>query len=279
VAAGLSSSSALVVAAAYALIETSNIAVERDKLMDLLAESERYVGTRGGGMDQAICVGAKSGHATKVGFNPISLKPTPVPESWSFIVANSLRSAEKSGAARVAYNLRTRECREALVLVAGELGLIDEVDSYPKLLGTVQVEHIMTAAQTALSGTLASRFLHVISEAVRVLRAERAMMESDAQTFGRLMLESHRSLRDNFEVSGPELNELVELAVSCGAEGARLTGAGFGGCVIALCKADSVGQVMSALESGFYSTRELPGDLNNSLFVARPGEGARVREL
>jgi galactokinase len=255
------------------------MAVDRSELMDLLAEAERFVGTRGGGMDQAICIAAKQGHATRVSFDPIRLHATPVPDEWSFVVANSLVVAEKSGAARTAYNQRTRECREALVKVTGELGLIDDVDSYPKLLSSVHVEQIMTAAHTALHGKLVKRFLHVVSEAVRVLRAERAMQESDAHTFGRLMFESHRSLRDDFEVCGPELNELVEIAANAGAEGARLTGAGFGGCVIVLCTADTFDYVIGALEEKFYANRPFRGELRDALFVARPSRGAAVREL
>jgi galactokinase len=187
--------------------------------------------------------------------------------------------AEKSGAARTAYNQRTRECREALVLVVGELGLIDEVDSYPKLLASVQIEQVIAASASALHGLLASRFMHVISEAVRVRRAEGAMRESDIDTFGRLMSESHRSLRDNFEVSGPELDELVEIAARSGAKGARLTGAGFGGCIIALCPKQGTDKLLGALEQEFYSKRRLPGDLDDVLFIARPSAAARVVEL
>ncbi len=279
VAAGLSSSSALVVATALALVETSGIALGRGEFIELLAKAEHYVGTRGGGMDQAICVAAKEGHATKIGFDPIKLQATPVPRDWRFVVANSLVVAEKSGAARDAYNRRTHECREALVMVAGELGLIDEVDTYPTLLATVQVEQILTAAQAALHGTLSSRFLHVISEGVRVRLAERAMQDSDIEAFGRLMSESHRSLREDFEVSGPELDELVEAAIDAGAAGARLTGAGFGGCTIALCTATTVDDVLNALEEEYYSKRKLSCDLKDALFVTRPGSGARVEEL
>jgi galactokinase len=279
VAAGLSSSSALVVATALALVESNGIALARSEFLELLADSERYVGTRGGGMDQAICVAAKEGHASKIGFNPITLKTTYVPDEWRFVVANSLVEAKKSGAAKEAYNQRTRQCRDALVMVVGELGMIDEVDSYPKLLATVQVEQILTAAQTALHGTLDKRFMHVVSEAVRVLRAERAMRDCDTETFGRLMSESHRSLRENFEVSGPELDELVEIATDAGAEGARLTGAGFGGCAIALCTTQTVDEVLTALKERFYSTRDLAVDLSDALFLARPGGGARVREF
>jgi galactokinase len=279
VAAGLSSSSALLVATAVALIEASGMAMERRKLMELLARAERYVGTEGGGMDQAICLGAKEGTATRIKFDPIRLKTAAVPDDWRFVVANSMVEAKKSGAARDAYNKRTRECREAFTSVIGELALMDEVDSYSQLLARVPVEEILVAAQVALPETLGRRFMHVVSEAVRVLRAERAMRESDAETFGRVMSESHRSLRDDFEVSGPELNELTAITTGAGAKGARLTGAGFGGCVIALCTTATVSGVRRALEKQYYSGRKLTGDLKDLLFVARPGGGATVREL
>ncbi len=244
-----------------------------------LAKAERYVGTEGGGMDQAICVGAVDGTATRIDFDPIRLSTTPVPDNWRFVVANSLVGAEKSGAARDAYNQRTRECREALASVAGNLGLIGEVDSYTELLAEVPLEKIMTAARTALPGTLGKRFMHVVTEAVRVAQAEGAMQKSDAELFGRLMSESHTSLRDDFAVSGQELDELTTIATAAGAKGARLTGAGFGGCIIALCTTDTVGGVLSALQEQFYSTREFKGKPKDVLFLARPSEGAAVREL
>ena len=80
-------------------------------------------------------------------------------------------------------------------------------------------------------------------------------------------------------MSGPELDELTEIATTAGALGARLTGAGFGGCAIALCTSDTVGDVLRALEMSFYSKREAPDRLEDVLFVARPGGGAEVREL
>jgi galactokinase len=278
-AAGLSSSSALVVATALALIQTNDVSVGRGELMDMLADAERYVGTKGGGMDQAICVGAVEGTAARIDFDPVRLSTTDVPGNWCFIVANSLVGAEKSGAARDGYNQRTLECKEALRLVVDRLGKIGEVDSYPKLLDEIPVENVMAAAHAVLPGLLDKRFKHVITEATRVAQAERAMARADAETFGRLMSESHTSLRDDFGVSGPELDELTELATAAGAAGARLTGAGFGGCIIALCTSDTVDDVISALEKHYYSKRGVANKLQDLLFVARPGGGAVVREV
>ncbi len=278
-AAGLSSSSALVVATALALMRANDLSMDRIELMKMLAKAERYVGTEGGGMDQAICIGAVEGTATRIDFDPISLTSTTVPNDWRFVVANSMVRAEKSGAARDEYNRRTRECREALRSVASKLGLNGEVSTYPELLSKVPVNDVMAAAQVAIPGTLGRRFLHVVTEAVRVSQAEQAMREADADRFGRLMSDSHRSLRDEFEVSGPELDELTEIAADAGALGARLTGAGFGGCIIALCKTDTVGAVLSALQRRYYSLREIHGRPRDVLFVARPGGGAGVTEL
>src|SRR5204863_289030 len=83
-----------------------------------LGRGERYVGTAGGGMDQAIILGAQAGCASRIDFHPLRLTPTAVPADWQFIVAWSLVHAEKSGAARQAYNERTRQCDEARRLVA-----------------------------------------------------------------------------------------------------------------------------------------------------------------
>lgn len=279
VAAGLSSSSALVVAAALSLLHANTVFPERSVLMDLLANAERYVGTRGGGMDQAICLGAVDGAAARIDFDPVRLTATEVPGDWRFVVANSLVEAEKSGSARAAYNERTQECGEALAMVVEELGLTGTVGSYRELLARFSAERVLQCARAALPDTLRRRFTHVVTEAARVSSAQRAMAAADAETFGHLMSLSHASLRDDFAVSGPELNELTEIAVASGAKGARLTGAGFGGCIIALCTSDSVAAVLGALQTKFYLARGFSGTLEDKLFVARPGGGAVVVEV
>src|SRR5207302_1146486 len=122
IAAGLSSSSALVVAMALAMLHANAVTVAPLELMALLARGERYVGTAGGGMDQAIVLGARAGCASRIDFHPLRLTPTAVPADWQFIVAWSLVHAEKSGAAQQAYNERTRQSDEARRLVAARLG-------------------------------------------------------------------------------------------------------------------------------------------------------------
>src|SRR5256886_8064273 len=107
IAAGLSSSSALLVAMALAIMHANGVSVPSLELMELLGRGERYVGTAGGGMDQAIILGARAGGASRIDFHPLRLTPTAVPGDWQFLVAWSLVHAEKSGGARQAYNERT----------------------------------------------------------------------------------------------------------------------------------------------------------------------------
>ncbi|KPK83192.1 MAG: hypothetical protein AMS25_00930 [Gemmatimonas sp. SM23_52] len=276
VAAGLSSSSALVVASALAVLHTNDIEIEKLELAELLAEAEHYVGTRGGGMDQAVCLAARRGSASRIDFNPLRLTAHPIPPDWAFIVAFSLVRAEKSRTARKMYNLRTRECREALEQMTAALGLADRIDSYPTLMTQLPAAELVNRAEQALGGTLLRRFRHVVSEADRVQRAERALIDYDLKEFGHLLRESHDSLRDDFEVSCPELDELVEIASHASAAGARLTGAGLGGCVVALCEEQRATKVLKALAKHFYASREFEGRLEDQLFLAEPSAGASV---
>ena len=277
IAAGLSSSSALVVAMALALMHANGVTVPSLELMELLGRGERYVGTAGGGMDQAIILGARAGCASRIDFHPLRLTPTAVPVDWQFIVAWSLVPAEKSGAARQAYNERTHECDEARRLVAMRLGQRDDI-TYPALLAAASVEQLLelAGARATLSGVLSRRFRHVVTEGTRVRQAEGAMAAQDLAAFGQLLDASHQSLRDDYEVSHSELDRLVELAREAGAAGARLTGAGFGGSIVALCRAERAPEVRDALRDRFYAPRGAAGDIERYVFTAEPSAGAEV---
>jgi galactokinase len=278
-AAGLSSSSALVVAGALAVLHVNEIWVDRMELAELLAAAEHYVGTRGGGMDQAICLAARRHSASRIDFGPLRLTAHPIPPEWHFVVAFSLMPAEKSGVARETYNTRVRECREALTRVAEALGLTGRVDSYPALMAERPVAALIETADAVLEDPLARRFRHVLTEAERVRRAERALLAYDLRGFGRLMSDSHHSLRDDFEVSRPELDELVDISTRAGAAGARLTGAGLGGCIIALCPVVRAPRVLDALARRYYAERGAQEPLEQILFVAEPSGGASVAPL
>ena len=272
VASGLSSSSALVVAAAMALLAANDQALPALELATLLAEGERYVGTAGGGMDQAIIVGARAGHAARIAFLPLQLTHVAMPAEWRIVVASSLTHAEKSGSLQSAYNARGSDAREARRLVAARLGAADT--SYRELLAQFGEPALLDAADT-LDARLLHRFRHVVTEGFRVEQAVEALIIGDLFAFGALLDASHASLRHDFEVSTEALDELVAAARGAGAAGARLTGAGFGGSIVALTDAGHVDGVVAALREQYYAPRGVtPAPAH--LFVAIPSDGARL---
>ncbi|NIR46360.1 MAG: galactokinase [Gemmatimonadetes bacterium] len=283
IAAGLASSSALLVASALAALHANDVWTEKMELAVVLAEAEHYVGTRGGGMDQAICLAARRHSASRIDFDPLRLTAHPIPPEWHFVIAFSLVRAEKSGAALETYNLRTEESGQALQGMTDSLGHSGEIDSYSDLLAEYHANELIAKSGDVLDETLMRRFVHVVTEGMRVRQAEKALHSYDMRAFGELMSESHESLRESFEVSTPELDELVEIAVRAGAVGARLTGAGLGGSVVALCSDSKSKKVLKALADRFYKKRnkrrDLGAALDDLMFVAEPSAGASVTPL
>ncbi len=300
-AAGLSSSSALVVACALALLEANGRTLGDDvdprELARRLAAGERYVGTEGGGMDQAVCLLAEAGHALRIAFDPLRTADVLVPSAWRFVVAHSLERAEKSGAARETYNRRRSECGEALRHLraarenegttraneasdTGPDGAPPETGpaTYPRLLATLGPSTLLSRAAD-LPAPLDRRFRHVVTEAVRVDAAERALRDGDLEPFGAVLLDGHLSLREDYEVSTPALDRLVEIAVERGAAGARLTGAGLGGCVVAVCAAGREASLLAGLEASFYAERDFAGPLQRHLFPVLPSAAAGLESL
>ncbi|HKP28660.1 MAG TPA: galactokinase [Gemmatimonadales bacterium] len=268
VASGLSSSSAMVVATAIALLDANARSVPRERLMDLLARGERYVGLQGGGMDQAISLGGVAGCALRIDFRPeLRLTPIPIPDAWRIIVAPSLVEARKSAGAKEAYNARVRECRDGL-----ERGTAHRARDYYDLLSRVSVAEALAEVRPQLDDVLFRRFRHVVTEGARVDAAVDALRGADLPAFGALLSASHASLRDNYEVSSKELDELVAISEEAGAAGARLTGAGFGGSIVAVASSDSAAPVLRALEREYYSRRGVA----SAAFVGVPSAGASV---
>ncbi|MEI9972757.1 MAG: hypothetical protein WDO73_12265 [Ignavibacteriota bacterium] len=187
-------------------------------------------------MDHAAALGSKAGYATLVEFAPLAVRHVLVPHDWRFLVAHSLQTAEKSGAAREEFNLRRAAGDAALA----RLGL----RSYRE--ATAQL------AENLDAGPERDTFLHTVGEALRVRAAVEAMERDDCTTFGRLLAESHASLRDRLRVSCAALDRLVEAAMEAGAVGARLTGAGFGGCAVVLCRAQEAASVRRGIIERFY---------------------------
>lgn len=273
-AAGLSSSSALVVAGALALLWASNLVADPVELAEQLALAERYVGLAGGGMDQAVCLNGLHGHALLVGFEPLSVAPQRLRDDWRFLVAHSTVAAKKSSDNSTAYNERSESCRLALLEVSRSLSLPPKL-TYRKLIERFDTAELIALAGRVLEPPLDARFRHVVSEARRVTEAVAAIAQGDLPGFGALMVGSHASLRDDYRVSCRELDELVDHAMALGAAGARLTGAGFGGAALILTDERGVDELFSGLRDAFYQPRGLT-DLSDLLFEVSPSGGASV---
>jgi len=266
-AAGLSSSSALLVAFTLALLEANGTRATFEELMEILPEGEQFVGTRGGGMDHAASLASRAGCASLIGFDPLSVRAIPLPDEWGFLAAHSLRTARKSGPLREAYNAR----RQAGAGALARLGYA----SYREALASRADDRFLSSALA--SAQERDAFLHVTGEALRVTAAVKAMEAGDAATFGRLLLESHASLRDRLKVSCPELDCLVNAAMESGALGARLTGAGFGGCAVVFAAKRDLPAVREGLMARFYA-RGAGESACPTIIDAEPGPGALYSE-
>ncbi|HUI26097.1 MAG TPA: galactokinase [Candidatus Kryptonia bacterium] len=316
--AGLSSSSALVVASALGLLAVNEIEVPYLELAELLPSAERYVGTLSGGMDQAVSLLAQAQRALRIDFFPLRVQPVPLPPGHRIVVCHSLVTAEKSGRARHAYNLRVVECRLAArvceVSLApalpraltrlGDLaqlfparslaeflpGLEAHVPARP--LSLAEVARVVGASPAQLrldcqipadvgdQFSLFRRARHVLTEADRVDRAVPLLHAGDAAGFGALMDASHASCRDDYDISCPEVEELVATAKESGALGARVTGAGFGGCIVALVEADVVAGFLELLDRRFYRPRlGSHTSAASHRFVFQPCAGASVKPV
>ena len=281
--AGLSSSSALVVGSMLALLAVDGREMAPNHLAELAASAERYVGTESGGMDQAVCALAQAGHALRIDFDPLRTRAVAVPAGAALVVCHSLVDAEKSGAARDAYNQRVRECARACrvldpIVGGGPLVNLGELRRrFPqRSLGEWAAR--FAAVEPPPDPVLVRRVRHVLSEAERVDGAELALSAGDLPTLGALMNASHASCRDDYEVSCSELEALVAAARDAGALGARLTGAGFGGCTINLVPAAHASAFVATMERTFYRGRSGAAEREHC-FVVTPSAGASVVSL
>lgn len=283
IASGLSSSSALVTAVGLTLAKINEVDTELRTFAPVMAEAEQFVGTRGGWMDHTISLGARDRCAARISIAPMRLRHVTVPDDWCIVVAHSGVRAEKSGRALAAYNRRREECEEALRIVAGHAATASITEklhtTYQTLVGALDAQSLVGVAEGVLDGRLLRRFRHVVSEAWRVDRAVDRIQAADVTGFGVLMDASHDSLRGDFSVSTPELDEVVAVAREGGAAGARLTGAGFGGSVVALADRWTVGGVLETLVAEYFERRGIADKIDERLFVAVPSRGASFEAL
>ena len=249
---GLSSSAALEVASAFALLTTSGISIDRVELAKLCQQAENeFVGMRCGIMDQFASSNGQVGNALLLDCRSLEYKPVPLPETARLAVCNTM---VKHSLATSEYNARRLECEKAVRYFAERLpnvrALRDVSDKELKSLGSDLPEVIYRRAR------------HVITENQRVLAAGAALEQGDLSTFGHLMKSSHDSLRHDYEVSCKELDLMVEIAQQVrGVFGSRMTGGGFGGSTVNLVAAQNVDEFKEVVSRSYQNATGLSPEI------------------
>jgi len=241
--AGLASSAAVEVAFAVLWQALGGWSLERMDLARLCQRAENeYVGVACGLMDQFASACGVEGHAIWFDTRSLEWQTYPLPEGTSLVIADS---GIRRRLAESAYNQRRADCERAVELLRSYLPAMQT------LRDITPVE--FAAYSEVLPPQVRRRAEHVVKEIARVGSAVNALQRSDARVLGALLFAGHASLRDLYEVSLPELDALVEIARTLpGCLGARLTGAGFGGCTVNLVEEAHVQEFNAALEAAFH---------------------------
>lgn len=254
--AGLSSSASYELAVARAFAGVSGFSWDAPKMALISQQAEnQWVGVNCGIMDQMISAVGEQDHAVLIDCRTLETTSLPLPEGTSVVI---LDTATRRGLVDSAYNERRRQCEEA----SRYFGV--------RFLRDVTLEQF-DARGKQLDEVTRRRARHVITENARTRMAAEAMKRNDALCLGELMNLSHDSLRDHFEVTNHELNVIVDLSrATRGCLGARMTGAGFGGCAVALIESVQAGDFVKGVVSAY---RDETG-LNPAAYVCRASEGA-----
>jgi galactokinase len=262
---GLSSSAALEVAIGYALLDNSDVEIDRVELARLCQRAENeFVGMRCGIMDQFIVSTGHVDHATLLDCRSLEAKHVPVPDAVRLVICNTM---VKHALATGEYNIRRAEC---------EAGVRELARSLPGItaLRDVSMEGLERFG-AGLPDAILRRCRHIIGENARTVGAAAALERGDLTAFGKLMDDSHRSLRDDYEVSCDELDVMVELARGLpGLYGARMTGGGFGGCTVNLVAASHADAFASAIADGY----ERATGLVPQVYVCATVDGVRAAD-
>jgi galactokinase len=257
---GLSSSAALEVATGFALLSLAGLPIDRKQLALTCQRAENdFVGMRCGIMDQFIACHGTAGHALLLDCRSLDYRLVPIAPAARLVICNSMVHHKLAGGE---YNLRRQECERGVALLAPALPAI-------RALRDVTAEQL-EANRQLLPELTYRRCRHIVSENDRVLRAGAALAEGRLDEFGRLMVQSHASMRDDYEISCRELDLLVDLALGCaGVLGSRMTGGGFGGCTVSLVEAGAVERVTECVARDY---RQATG-LAPEIWVCSPGAG------
>jgi len=242
--AGLSSSAALEVGVAVALLDLFQLRVSPADIAVICQRAENHVvGARCGVMDQFVATHAQKGMALFLDCRTLDHRQIPLPSDVRIVACNTMVRHTVAGGD---YNTRVAECAAAVShITATQAAVWSLRDVDPVCL---------EATRRSMPDLIFRRCRHVVTENERVRQLAAALERRDLDAIGPLMAESHRSLREDYEVSCPELDLMVELANEVdGVYGARMTGAGFGGCTVNLVRADAVAEFERHVSSAYES--------------------------
>jgi galactokinase len=259
--AGLSSSAALEVASALALLSLTGGSLPLKSIATLCRAAENnFVGARVGIMDQFVSCFGKEGHALCLDCRSLDFDLVPVPEKVRFVICNTMVKHQNSSGE---YNRRRAECEQGVVILSGFYRGI-------KALRDVTPEQLAAKADV-LSPLIYKRCKHIVEENSRVLETVESFRSGDLTRVGRLMHDSHRSLRDLYEVSCRELDLMVESAQGLpGFYGGRMTGGGFGGCTVNLVDSTQAEVFARQIAERYRQKTGIAPDT----FICSPADGA-----
>jgi galactokinase len=262
VGAGLSSSAAIEVASALALMSLTATQLPLPEVAQLCREAENnFVGARVGIMDQFVSCMGKAGHAIFLDCRSRKFTAVPIPANLKLVVCNTM---VKHDLATGAYNTRRAECEEGVRYFA-------KWDSRIRALRDVSAE-LLEQRAADLPATILKRCTHVIHENQRTLDAARCLENGDVAGLRNLMRESHRSLRDLYEVSCDELDIMVEAAEDLpGFRGGRMTGGGFGGCTVNLVREQNAAEFAERISERFLNATKI----NPNVYICSAEDGAQ----
>jgi galactokinase len=262
-AAGLSSSASIEMATAYALNDIYNWNYSIRDIINLSKKSENdFIGVNCGIMDMFAVGEGKKDHAIFLNCSTLEFELVPVClPGYRLVIINTNK---KRGLGDSKYNERVEECKMALNFLNKRLAIAS--------LGDINIEDFEEYNHIISDETVLKRARHIVSENQRVLKAVEALRINDLDRVGKLMVESHNSLRDDYEVTGLELDCLVELAMKQeGVIGARMTGAGFGGCAVAIVKEGITREFISFVSEAYQKVTGLKPEF----YLPEIGDGVK----
>jgi galactokinase len=261
--AGLSSSASIEMVTAFAMNEHFGFGFDRMELVKLSQDAEnQFVGVNCGIMDQFASGMGVADHALFLNCDTLDYQRVPLKlDGMKIVIANTNK---RRGLADSKYNERRAQCESAVEALKEEKNI--------RHLSDMSLEEFNALSYLIPDQTERKRARHVITENRRTLDAIEALNQNDVQSFGRLMNQSHDSLRDDYEVTGKELDILVEEARKIeGTIGSRMTGAGFGGCTVSIVREDQVETFIREVGKGYNERTGLKADF----YVAEIGDGSK----